>query len=436
VWVQASYLIAVGALLAGGLALHRARLPEWARRGGTWLLALAGAAFTWRISDPIDPLLYADFVKAYRWAGSQALLRPDWLYPGTGEELRFVNLPIVALLFAPLAELDPRTGARLLTAFGWAALAAGFCLLSRLAGLEGRTRALVAIALASNGPLHNSLRLGNTTELALPLLAGALLCLARGREAAGGALLAAAGILKLPLLVAGGWLLARARWRALVAFSATGLAVLGLSLLLFGPAPHRDWYRACIEPFFGHAIAAYNVQSIDGWLARLRADADPLGWSLVALDPAARAARAVLIGALAAACAAVCWRAGRPRGAADASLELAICLCFALVASPISWSHYYLLAWIGVALLLGDRGAGARGPLLLAAALVSLPVVRPAPALVATPALRLLVSLHLAGGVLLLALLLRRRAERGPPLEQGREAAAQRAEGSERSASG
>ncbi len=409
-WIHASYLIAIGALLAGGLALHRAPLPAWARSGGTLLLALAGAAFTWRISDPIDPLLYADFIKAYRWAGSQALAQPDRLYPGTGEEIRFVNIPIVALLFAPLAGLDPRTGARVLTALGWVAVVGGLWLVSRLAGLGGRTQSLVAIALASNGPLHNSLRLGNTTELALPLVAGALLCLTRGRQAAGGALLAAAGILKLPLLIAGGWLLARGRWRALAAFAATGLAVAGLSLLVFGLAPHRDWYRACIEPFLGHAIAAYNVQSIDGFLARLRADSDVAGWGLVALDPVSLGIRAILIGGLAAACIAVCGRAGRPRGEAAAGLELSICLCFALVASPISWSHYYLLAWIPIALLLGDRREGARAPLLLAAALVSLPVVRPAPALAAEPALRLLASLHLAGGLWLLVLLLRARA--------------------------
>lgn len=405
--MQASYLIAVGALLAGGVALQRARLPAWARWGGTLLLASAGAAFTWRISDPIDPLLYADFVKAYRWAGSQALLRPDRLYPGTGEEIRFVNIPIVALPFAPLAALDARTGAWVLSTLGWAAVVAGFWLLSRAAGLGGRAQALVAIALASNGPLHNSLRLGNTTEFALPLVAGALLCLARGREAAAGALLAAAGILKLPLLVAGGWLVARGRWRALAGFAATGLGVIGLSLLVFGLAPHRDWYRACIEPFFGHAIAAYNVQSVDGFLARLRPDADVLGWSLVALPPSWLAVRGILVGALAVVCIAVCARAGRPRGQAATGLELSICLCFALVASPISWSHYYLLAWIGIASLLRD---GALAPLLFAAALVSLPVVRPPPELAPVPAFRLLASLHLAGGAWLLALLLRARA--------------------------
>ena len=409
-WVQAAYLIAVGVLLAGALALERAHLPAWARGGGLLLLALAGAAFTWRISDPIDPLLYADFLKAYRWAGSQALAHPERLYPGTGEEIRFVNIPIVALPFAPLAALDARAGAWVLTAVGWAAVAAGFLLLSRAAGLDGRARALVAIALASNGPLHNSLRLGNTTELALPMLAGALLCLERGREAAAGALLAAAGILKLPLLVAGGWLLARGRWRALAGFAATGLGLAALSLLVFGVGPHRDWYRVCIEPFFGHAMAAYNVQSIDGFLARLRPDADVLGWGLVALDPASLAVRTILVGALAAACVAVCARAGRPRGGEAVGLELSICIAFALVASPISWSHYYLLAWIGIALLLRE---GASAPLLLVAALVSLPVVRPPLEAAQALSLRLLASLHLAGGALLLALLLRARARLG-----------------------
>lgn len=413
-WVEIAYLLLLGALLGLCLALGRAPLAAWARGGAVLLLALAGAAATWRISDPPDALLYADFAKAYRWAGIQALAHPDRLYPFTGEEIRFVNLPIVALLFAPLARLDALSGARILTAAGWLAAALGFWLLAKLAGAGPRAQILLAVALAMNGPLHNSLRLGNTTEFALPLLAGALLCLRRGSDLAAGALLAAAAVLKLPLLVFGVWLAARARARALAAFGATLAGSVALSFLLFGAKPHGDWYRACLEPFLGSSLAAYNVQSIDGFLARLRPEADLASWHLLALSPTEAALRAALVGSLAAACAFVCWRSGPPRGAWALDLEFSLCLVFALVASPISWSHYYLLAWIPLALLLARPCQGGRALAIAAAALVSLPVVAPGPA--ASLAGRLLASKAFAGGLLLLGLLLRERwrAEPGP----------------------
>ena len=53
---------------------------------------------------------------------------------------------------------------------------------------------------------------------------------------------------------------------------AIGGAVL-LSLAVFGLEINIGWYQNCIEPFVGGVMPAFNVQSIDGFLARLRTGA-------------------------------------------------------------------------------------------------------------------------------------------------------------------
>ena len=115
----------------------------------------------------------------------------------------------------------------------------------------------------------------------LPLLLAAFACDRAGREALAGALVAVAALLKIPLFVLPLSFLLRRRWRALLAFAATVAVLAALSLLLFGFDLHRVWFERCIRPFAEGPLGAYNVQSVDGFLARLmtsggRQDFSPL----------------------------------------------------------------------------------------------------------------------------------------------------------------
>ena len=66
------------------------------------------------------------------------------------------------------------------------------------------------------------------------------------------------------------YFLLRGRWRVVAGgATAIGGAVL-LSLAVFGLEINIGWYRNCVEPFLGGVMPAFNVQSIDGFLARLR----------------------------------------------------------------------------------------------------------------------------------------------------------------------
>ena len=70
-------------------------------------LVLLGAAIhfaLWQISEPA--ILFSDFFKAYYSAGEAVLDDEVAALYREGAEVTFVNMPIMAVLFAPLARLD------------------------------------------------------------------------------------------------------------------------------------------------------------------------------------------------------------------------------------------------------------------------------------------------------------------------------------------
>ena len=62
----------------------------------------------------------------------------------------------------------------------------------------------------------------------------------------------------------------RLRWRIAAGHTSAIGVVLLLSLANAGHQINLDWYKACIEPYLGGVVGAFNVQgSIDGFLLRL-----------------------------------------------------------------------------------------------------------------------------------------------------------------------
>jgi hypothetical protein len=200
-----------------------------------------------------------------------------------------------------------------------------------------------------------------------------------------------------------------------------GLA--GASLWFFGLAINVGWYTHCVEPFLSGVIPAFNVQSLDGFFWRLATGAAHLHeWTPIPMPSSYAIVRTVLLATLYGGLFWLIWRAERreplPRttGALSARdlLEYALVLNIALVTSPLSWTHYYLLLLLPWSLyqsdllpLPDDRTTRVlmRGGL----ALISLPVVMPelAPGWTAEFIARTLVSLWLYGGLLMLAALTR-----------------------------
>lgn len=340
--------------------------------------------------------------------------------PDDGTPLRmaaheFKNVPLVAWAFAPFASLPYLEAKR---AFWWLSLAClvaggalgGAGLLSRRAGTRAeRALAGAALALACD-PAHVSLRHGQTTPLILLLVAGAWTAARRVAPRTEGALLALASTVKIPVLALVALAGLRARWRTLLAFALVLAAIVSLSFLLFGAAPHRAYLDGLAE-HAGTVMPGHNNQSLAAVAQRLLADAPVNDWTPRPLSLPVR--RATLLGTLLLA-AAFAWGAlGKRRSADDDGLDGAGALALGLLALPVAWDHYFLLlvpAIVAVVAAFAARGLLAR-PLVSAALFLSvlaltLPtperVLQVAPSLGTSSAL--LISHQAVGAALLLLL--------------------------------
>ncbi len=362
------------------------RIAAWAG------LILAGAVVhvvLWQISEPAG--FFDDFHKAY-YPTANLLWhegpQPTW-FNIEQSELGFVNIPVVAYLFVPLALLDENTAAWVFLGFGYAATAIAWVLLVRLARPESKMGPALLFFILVNGPLIYSLREGNITQFTLPLLVAALLLWNARFEFAAGLVLGACAVLKLPLLLFGVYFLLRRRWWVVAGGAFTiGLTVV-LSIAIFGVEINVGWYQNCIAPFLGRVIPAFNVQSIDGFLMRLSTGAEYLRyWQPVLPTVLHRAVRILLFAGVLFGTFWLLWRAddgeqpGDEIGALRARhfLEFVLILDLSLVMSPLSWTHYFLLLLLPWGLYLGGRlampqGASDRSLMWAGIMLSSLPVV-------------------------------------------------------------
>jgi alpha-1,2-mannosyltransferase len=155
-------------------------------RTGSWLavgvLGIAAQAILWSISEPAD--LFSDFYKAYYPAAVRLLDEGAVATWETSESavLGFVNLPILAWLFAPLGLLDEPAAGFAFLAAGAVAVALTYALLLRLGDFDRVSGAMLALSILASGPLVNSLREGNTTHFILLLLVVALLLWRAGAQ--------------------------------------------------------------------------------------------------------------------------------------------------------------------------------------------------------------------------------------------------------------
>ena len=360
------YPIHLTACLAGitMLEILRRRGVPWPQQAaaGT-LICAAMSVFVFSISEPHD--LFSDFYKAY-YPAANAVLAGNGdsglaatMQRGAGG---FVNLPILAWLFAPFGLLPSAAAGYVFFLLGVAATIGAWYCLSRLAGLDRHRSLLLLFIFAACGPLHNSLREGNTTHFILLLLALGLLALRRDRDFLAGLIFGFAALIKLPLLLLGLYFFSRGRWRVAIGGAAVCSLAGFASLGMFGWDLHVFWYEHSIKPYAETPLAAFNVQSVQGFFARLQhADRYLLDWTPHSLHPAVKLASRVSVWLLMLAVTVVIglprrWRRGRTQEASERSimeLEVCIVVMLALMISTVSWSHYYLWLLLPAALMIG-----------------------------------------------------------------------------------
>jgi hypothetical protein len=350
-----AFLVHLAGLAAGLLGLsgmaRAGRSPTGILVGGA-VLSLVMGVFLFSVSAPDAAL--EDFRVAYYAAGTAVRNAPEGLAPMMERGVDgFVNLPIVAYVFLPFAFLGVKEAVIAFTLLGAACVLASWRMLVRLAELDRFGAALLLFVFAASGPLLYSFKEGNISHLLLMLLVGAFARLRRRQEFLAGLVLGVAAVFKLPLLLYGGYFALRGRWRVVgggaLVCAATGL----LSVAVFGWDLHVRWYEMCVKPYGSDPMAAFNVQSVHAFVARLRGSVPGLwDWSPSPLGPTARFAAVAAVAALyaAAVLAAVAPRPARPSGVrvlprqTVGEMEFLMVLVLACVSSPLSWSHYY--AWL------------------------------------------------------------------------------------------
>lgn len=321
----------------------------WHKRAGVAVGIALGFMALWAVSYP--QRWGPDFERAYWQAGWRVLHNPGTLYDGY---LGFVNMPIVAWLFAPfgwassMGFIYTSRAIKLILLAGVLCLALIACLLGKLTDAN---RFVVWGLVFCNGPLVNSVKEGNLTHWVMVGLILFVLALQKRREVEAGAWLAICVVLKPVLLPMALWLATKGRWRAFLAFLGLVGGVSVLSVMLMGLPLHQAWLKAVsVGP-----IAAFNAQSISSLVARLWVGDSHLSiwYPVEGLPFMFHVLRwlGVLLAAV--------WALQRR------DLSFGSALALTLLASPLSWTHYY--AWLLIPLVMIKR--------FWMAALVGFPVV-------------------------------------------------------------
>jgi hypothetical protein len=238
----------------------------------------------------------------------------------------FVNIPIVALLFAPLAPLNPSVAGILFSIAGALLLLAAVRRMARGAATD-----VIAWTAILSGPIYYSMRIGNTTHMLLLPLMVAFDRLAAGSQAMAGMILAGASLLKPPLALFLPYFLLRRQVRAAVVMAACAACAVAASIALFGVDLHAFWFREFVLRQGSRPIAAYNVQSVNGFLGHLLTRGHLRDWYPIDAGLRFRILSAGLAAALVGAVAAACWRSGPPRGEAGRRVELWLVLCLTVL---------------------------------------------------------------------------------------------------------
>ncbi|HEU5152608.1 MAG TPA: glycosyltransferase family 87 protein [Iamia sp.] len=312
----------------------------------------------------------------------------------------FAGPPTTALLHLPYTLLDHDLGVAAFRVSTIAGIVAALALVARALPAGCRLDGfLVGVAAFAVSPASDeTMAQGQGHHLVMLGLALALWATARRRWGLVGAGLGLAAALKLTPALLIVYLVARGHRRVAVgALGAVVPLVVAAAAIGGRPGDLLTWARD-VAPELSRGVVRAGNQSLPAALARLTAaPADVAGAASLG------AVRLIALPLLLAGAVAL-WRARRHRPVDP--LELAVLVLLGLVLGPLTWVHYATWATLAVVLLVPRVTTEARlVGLLIAVALLALPVDRPRPQAVAEDwLLRVTPNVGLAAVAVLLAL--------------------------------
>ncbi|PWT88129.1 MAG: hypothetical protein C5B54_11115 [Acidobacteria bacterium] len=305
-----------------------------------------GATFA-RILSPffVPAQGFLDFDQGYYVAAKAILEDPSHLYHSTGPA-NFVNLPIIAWLFVPFTFFGLPNAGILMLWINIAATLAAFVLVQSRVRCEGWIQSAVTLTFLSSGPLMNALNLGQTT----PLVLLALILFERfliQEKSTAGIWLAAAALIKIPLLLLIPYLALRKKWKAFAAAILTLLIVFVVSVAIYGWKLHAEYFQLAFTSNLGTGIVAHNSQSFVSCLLRIFTKASLWSWEPIPLSSTLLTANWVFAGIL--------IFAILTRSRSDIMIGMAMVLCASLIIAPIYWTHYGMFLLPIAAMFLSRR---------------------------------------------------------------------------------
>jgi len=285
--------------------------------------------------------------EVYRVAGVRAAAAEP-LYRAEDGHWQFKYLPAFALAIAPLAQLPP-VAARA----AWFFLSVGLVVLlvnRSYALMPGRRRGawfVIGLAVLAMGKFYvREVGLGQSNVLLAVLVLAAVACWYRARDAAAGALLAAATVVKPYAVLFLPYLVMRRKWRGAASYGGVMLAALVLPALRYGWSGNlgelRGWWTVVTTSTAPNLAGQDNI-SIAGMYA---------AW--LGVGPAAGWLSMVTAGVLVLACAWAVWK-GAGRASAE-YLDAAVLLFAIPLLSPQGWDYVLLVSTPAVMLLLDRNG--------------------------------------------------------------------------------
>jgi hypothetical protein len=351
---------------------------SWTGRGiACWALILV-AALAWQGQSLLRALrppavVVVDFFQ--EWASARNFFNGEPIYePHRVSSLHYLGVapvgdahyfievnahpPTTVLLALPLAALDYRDAVLVWNGISLVALAVAIWLIARQLGYSAGVRSVLPVfaVLPLCWPLCSHLQQGQLAMILLLLITVGWAAERSGLLRLSGIFLGAATAIKvfpalllLPLIV-------RRQWR-IVAWAAIGLAViLGVTLVLLGPAAHVAYLRD-VPPVVSEWRSAWNNASLSGLWNKLfnpgtkGAGVEPLIYSPI----------------LARCLVAVSWvfvtyllirLARKAQLPADYDRTFAAAITGMLLLTPVTWEHAFLLLLLPLAVLWSAAPAG------------------------------------------------------------------------------
>jgi hypothetical protein len=326
-----------------------------------FVLLLILVALGWYLSGAYAPRIN-DF-PAYYEAGRVVLEgRPGDLYSKLS--VVFTNLPALSLLFTPLALFEYDTAWHIL----WWSSIASFVATLLLLAVSVRTRKpsdgasafLPALIFLAYAPImHRCLVLGQTTPLAVMLLAICVFLLLRGHNIGAGLALGALCALKIPPLLLLGVFAARRRWATVATAVAVLILTVSASWLWLGTEGMSQYAERVFGANTRGGLAAFNNQSLDGLWMRTFSDAGLTNWTPSPRPYATTIATSLSLLVIAIGVLLTGWKfffsaPAIGRSASDTNtveLEVGLGAALMVLVLPVTWTHYFLLLSVPFALL-------------------------------------------------------------------------------------